>query len=84
MEKLEGESLKQLIHGKPMDCDQILDIAVQVAEALVASHAKGIIHRDIKPANIFLTTTGPSQGSGFRPSQTDQRVQVSHGNRHGY
>jgi len=65
MEKLEGESLKQLIHGKPMDSDQILDIAVQVAEALVASHAKGIIHRDIKPANIFLTTTGQAKVLDF-------------------
>src|SRR5499425_160554 len=51
MEKLEGESLKQRIHGKAMELDQMLDIAVQVADALSASHAKGIIHRDIKPAN---------------------------------
>src|ERR1700751_3056777 len=65
MEKLEGESLKQLIHGKAMDIDQILDIAVQVADALAASHAKGIIHRDIKPANIFLTTTGQAKVLDF-------------------
>src|ERR1700756_1332528 len=65
MEKLEGESLKQLIHGKAMDIDQILDIAVQVADALAASPAKGIIHRDIKPANIFLTTTGQAKVLDF-------------------
>jgi eukaryotic-like serine/threonine-protein kinase len=65
MEKLEGDSLKQLIHGTPMDCDQILDIAIQVADALVASHAKGIIHRDIKPANIFLTTHGQAKVLDF-------------------
>jgi serine/threonine protein kinase/tetratricopeptide (TPR) repeat protein len=58
MEKLEGESLKQRIHGKPVEFDELLDIALQVAEALEASHAKGIIHRDIKPANLFLTSTG--------------------------
>jgi serine/threonine protein kinase len=58
MEKLEGESLKQRIHGNAIDLDDLLDIAVQVADALAASHAKGIVHRDIKPANIFLTPNG--------------------------
>ena len=58
MEKLEGQSLKACIHGKALDLENLLDIAVQVADALAASHAKGIVHRDIKPANIFLTPNG--------------------------
>jgi eukaryotic-like serine/threonine-protein kinase len=58
MEKLDGESLKQHISGHPMVLEEVLDVGVQVADALVASHTKGIVHRDIKPANIFLTPTG--------------------------
>jgi serine/threonine protein kinase len=58
MEKLDGESLKQHIAGHPMAVEEVLDVGVQVADALVASHIKGIVHRDIKPANIFLTPSG--------------------------
>ena len=61
MEKLEGVSLKERIRGKLMELDEILDIGIQVADALAASHAKGIIHRDIKPANIFVGTTGQTK-----------------------
>src|SRR5271163_302818 len=58
MEKLEGESLKQCISGQPLPTEKVLDVSIQVADALAASHAKGIVHRDIKPANIFLTPNG--------------------------
>ena len=58
MEKLEGKNLKQRIRDKPVELDELLEVGVQVADALAASHAKGIIHRDIKPANIFITTNG--------------------------
>jgi serine/threonine protein kinase/tetratricopeptide (TPR) repeat protein len=65
MEKLEGESLKQRIRGKAMDVDDLLEVAVHVADALSASHGKGIIHRDIKPANIFLTSSGQTKVLDF-------------------
>ena len=58
MEKLEGQSLKQRISGHAIELDEVLDTGIQVADALAASHAKGIVHRDIKPANIFLTPGG--------------------------
>src|SRR5262252_4084257 len=58
MERLEGESLKQQIGGHPMPVEKVLDIGVQVSDALMASHAKNIVHRDIKPANIFITPSG--------------------------
>src|SRR5271165_2604632 len=61
MEKLEGVSLKERMRGKAMEVDEILDIGIQVADALAASHAKGIIHRDIKPANIFVSQTGQTK-----------------------
>ena len=56
MEKLDGESLKQT--AKPIQTEKLLDIGIQVADALAASHSKGIVHRDIKPANIFITPSG--------------------------
>ncbi|MGA9475725.1 MAG: protein kinase [Terriglobales bacterium] len=61
MEKLEGTSLKDLMRSRRMEVDEILDVGIQVADALAASHAKGIIHRDIKPANIFVAQNGQTK-----------------------